>query len=231
MLKTGNEPLSTRGSNLNFTLLDFWRWNSSDLLSNSTRGRFAEFIVASATNVDIDQPRDEWGAYDLITHEGIKIEVKSAAYVQSWEQKSLSKISFGIKAAHSWDDETNKRLEIAARSANVYVFCLLHHDKKQTCDPLNLDHWEFYVLATEDLNRRTRSQQSITLNSLKAMTVPVPYDFLGAEVERMNEKNNRIRGDRSSDLGGSRHINYMFRRYSTSITLYSKNDEPIYVEY
>jgi len=132
---------------------------------------------------------------DLITREGIKIEVKSSAYVQSWIQKSLSKIAFGIKAAFSWDEETNKRLKVAILSADVYVFCLLHHNIKETCNPLNLDHWEFYVIATEDLNRRVRSQHSITLNSLQAMTVPVSYNFLGAEVGRMNEKNSMLRGE------------------------------------
>lgn len=97
MLKTGDERLIQNGVELEYNLLSFWRWNSSDLLSNTSRGRFAEFIVASATNVDISNARDEWAEYDLITPEGIKIEVKSSAYVQSWFQKSLSKISFGIK--------------------------------------------------------------------------------------------------------------------------------------
>jgi hypothetical protein len=181
-LKSGNEPLTLNGSVIDFSLLDFWRWSVSDLLSNATRGRFAEFIVATATAVDLETARDEWGAYDLITQEGIKIEVKSSAYVQSWEQKSLSKISFGIKASHSWDDETNKRLEIAVRSADVYVFCLLHHDNKQTCDPLNLDHWEFYVLATAELNSYTRSKNSITINSLRKLTDSVCYNRLNAQI-------------------------------------------------
>ena len=142
--------------------------------------------------VDIDQPRDQWGAYDLITTEGIKIEVKSSAYVQSWIQNSLSKISFGIKAARSWDDETNKRLETARRTADVYVFCLLHHDKKETCDPLNLNHWEFYVLATEELNKRSSSQNSIMIKSLRAITNPVNYNLLSTEIHRINEKNSNI---------------------------------------
>lgn len=140
---------------MSHNLTDFWRWSVSDLLSNATRGRFAEFIVA--TGVDILQPRDEWAAFDLITPEGIKIEVKSAAYIQSLNQKQLSKISFSTKAAHVWDNETNTRSSVAFRSADVYVFCLLHHDIKQTCDPLNLDHREFYMLATQELNRYTRS--------------------------------------------------------------------------
>jgi len=59
-LKTGNEPLSVNGNNLKVTLLDFWKWSVSDILSNATRGRLAEFIVATATNIDITIVRDEW---------------------------------------------------------------------------------------------------------------------------------------------------------------------------
>jgi len=57
-LKTGNEQLSTTGKNL----LDFWRWNGSDLTCNATRGVLAEFIVASALGIDLSVPRIEWAA-------------------------------------------------------------------------------------------------------------------------------------------------------------------------
>lgn len=105
-LKTGQEKLIYNEKELHFSLLDFWRWSVSDILSNATRGRFAEFIVATAASIDIKQVRDEWGAFDLITPDGIKIEVKSAAYVQSWFQRVLSTISFSTKAALYWDSET-----------------------------------------------------------------------------------------------------------------------------
>lgn len=83
-LKNGEEKLFYDNESLTFSLLDFWRWSVSDILSNATRGRLAEFIIATAVNIDIKQIRDEWGAFDLETPSGIKIEVKSAAYLQSW---------------------------------------------------------------------------------------------------------------------------------------------------
>jgi hypothetical protein len=181
-LKSGKENLNYKNELLNFTLLDFWRWSVSDILSNATRGRLAEFIVATATGIDITEVRDEWGAFDLETHSGIKIEVKSAAYLQSWEQKQLSKISFSTKLSMPWDYEIDKRSTVAKRSADVYVFCLLHHDNKQTVDPLNLDHWEFYVLATDQLNNYTRSQHSITLKSLQHLTNAAVYGQLNEKI-------------------------------------------------
>jgi len=65
MLKRGNEPLTVNGQKLDKSLLDFWSWNSSDLLSNATRGRHAEFIEASELDVDLIGSRDERDAYLL----------------------------------------------------------------------------------------------------------------------------------------------------------------------
>jgi hypothetical protein len=97
-IKTGQEQLTFENTILKFSLLDFWRWSVSDILSNATRGRFAEFIVATATQIDITKSRDEWSPFDLETNEGIKLEIKSAAYIQSWFQRTLSKISFSTKS-------------------------------------------------------------------------------------------------------------------------------------
>ena len=186
MLKTGQEKIIYDDKSLNFSLIDFWRWSASDILSNATRGRFAEFIVATATNIDITKIRDEWSAFDLETPDGIKLEIKSAAYVQSWFQRALSKISFSIKAALYWDSLTNKQSDTAKRHADVYVFCLLHHTTKQTVDPLNMNHWEFYVMATSEIDNYTRSNHSITLKSLQKLTSAVNYDKLNEAIKTKN---------------------------------------------
>ena len=188
-IKSGQERLTYDGKPLDFSLLDFWRWSVSDILSNATRGRFAEFIVATAINIDKTALRDEWSAYDLETIDGIKLEIKSAAYVQSWFQRSFSKISFSIKAALYWDSLTNKQSSEKKRHADVYVFCLLHHDNKLTVDPLNLNHWEFYILSTKELNEYTRSQHSITLKSLQRLTNSVSYDKLHETIKKKHKLN------------------------------------------
>jgi hypothetical protein len=85
-LKTEDELFTQAGQSLEADLLTFWRWSVSDLVSNATCSRLAEFIVALAMDITLNEPRDEWGAYDMQTRDGIKIEVKSAAYLQSWTQ-------------------------------------------------------------------------------------------------------------------------------------------------
>jgi hypothetical protein len=177
-IKTGNEQLFHNSKQLGFSLFDFWRWSVSDILSNATRGRFAEFIVATATGIDMKTVRDEWGAFDLETPDGIKLEIKSSAYAQSWHQRAHSKITFSIKPTAAWDKETNTYSTEKKRHADVYVFCLLHHKDKATIDPLNMNQWEFYVLPTQALNDYTRSQHSITLASLQRLTKAVEYDKL-----------------------------------------------------
>jgi hypothetical protein len=182
VVKSGLEPLTLDDQSIGTTLMDFWKWSVSDLLSNATRGRLAEFIVATAIGLDSTAVRDEWSAYDLETKDGIKIEVKSAAYIQSWYQKALSKIQFSTKPALYWDSGTNIQSKEKQRSADVYVLCLLHHEIKRTADPLNLNQWKFYVLSTNALNTYKRSQHSITLKSLETLTRAVGYSELKGEI-------------------------------------------------
>jgi hypothetical protein len=180
--KTGSEPLLSAGKDTGVSLLDFWRWNGSDIVSNTTRGCFAEFIVASALNIDLSAPRDEWSAWDLTSPEGVRIEVKSAAYLQSWAQSSLSKISFSIRPARAWDGNSGEMKEVPSRPSDLYVFCLLKHQDKNTLNPLDLDQWDFYVVPTSMLNNYQRSSTSITLKSLMRLSSPVQFPTLRDEV-------------------------------------------------
>lgn len=157
-------------------------------MSNATRGRFAEFVVGTAIGLNPLNLRDEWDAYDLTTEDGVKIEVKSAAYIQSWNQKSFSKISFSIKPTKYWDAETNMHRGDSKRHADLYVFCLLKHKDQHTIDPLKMEQWDFYVLPTFCLDNYERSNSSITLNSLKKLSEPVTYGDLKGEITKAFKK-------------------------------------------
>jgi len=183
--KTGEERFHAERADLGFNLLDFWRWSVSDLVSNATRGRVAEYIVARALGISVHGVRSEWDAYDLKTPSGARVEVKSAAYIQSWHQAKLSSIRFLTRRTRAWDPDTNVLSKRAARHADVYVFALLAHTDKGSMDPLNVCQWRFFVLSREMLDDRTRSQHSITLKSLQALSAgPWAYGDLGGEIER-----------------------------------------------
>lgn len=183
--KTGNEVLTDNGQSTKYTLLDFWRWSVSDLLSNATRGRLAEFIVGSAIGLNPANLRDEWDAYDLIADDGIKIEVKSAAYIQSWNQKRFSRVSFSIKPARSWENETSNQRGEPKRHADIYVFCHLKHKDQSTIDPLKMEQWDFYVVPTHRLDSYKRGRNSISLNTLKKMSSLCLYGELKSQIKML----------------------------------------------
>lgn len=175
--KCGNEPVSFNGASNGYSLIDFWRWSSSDLVSNTMRGLLAEFIVGTALKFDPAIPRQEWEAYDLLSDNRIRIEVKSSAYIQSWNQKKLSPIIFSIKPTKYWDTSTGIESE-TRRHSDVYVFCHLKHTDQETIDPLKLEQWDFYVLSTKILNEQMPGKASISLENLRKLTSAVQYSGL-----------------------------------------------------
>ena len=191
--KAGDEAFYVRGENLEFMVLDYWRWAHSDLLDNAARGVLAEFLVAYAVS-RTHEPRSEWGSFDVRTESGIRVEVKSAAYAQSWPQEEPSKISFDIAPRSAvWNPETNEyaSYDPPARDSDVYVFCLLGQPDDPDPDPLDLDQWEFYVLATATLNQERPRQRTIALNPLKSLVrrttgrSTTPYGELARMVEML----------------------------------------------
>jgi hypothetical protein len=97
----------------------------SDITSNAFRGALAEYIVALALVINY-QIRNDWNPYDLETPDGLRIEVKSSAYIKSWKQKTISRISFDIKPTRSWDASTNELGTVSLRESDVYVLDLSH---------------------------------------------------------------------------------------------------------
>jgi hypothetical protein len=77
---------------------DFWSWAFSDLRQNNVRGHLAEYIVGVALDVPLTV-RSSWDDYDLLVPAGklgrgaVRVQVKSAAYLQAWGQRKLSAIT------------------------------------------------------------------------------------------------------------------------------------------
>ncbi len=145
------------------TILDYWQWAYSGIIGNTERGNLAEFLVSRALGVT-DDVRNDWEDFDLTTEDGIKIEVKSSAYVQAWKQKKPSTPSFGIgKTLSTWDYSSETR----QRYADIYVFCLLAHLDKETINPMDIGQWEFYALRTDEIEKEFGNAKSISLKSVR----------------------------------------------------------------
>lgn len=162
----------------NLNPLDFWQWAYSDFLSNAQRGVLAEYIVAKAIGAT-ERLRVEWDAYDVIAPDSTKIEVKSSAYLQTWQQKQHSKIIFDIALKTSWLAETNTYVANQQRSADVYVFCVFAETDRAKADPLNMEQWFFLVCSTRFLNEQFKSQKTVALSSLEKKGLQrIPFDEL-----------------------------------------------------
>ena len=174
-------------------MADFWRWAYSNIIGNTDRGTVAEFIVSRALGTDAPV-RNDWAAYDLKTTTGIRIEVKSSAYLQSWNQRQkFSKPIFNIRKVKEWNPETNEYVGESCRHSDVYVFCLLSFRGEKRClNPLDLAQWEFYVVATSLLDKDFRDRKSISLHQVKKLSRAYAVDDLVQAVEKANEAGKNI---------------------------------------
>ena len=75
---------------------EYWAWAHGNLANNVERGLVAEYLVRHALELR-DGPRDHWEVETDLTVEGRTIQVKSTAFLQSWEQSRESQAQFQLK--------------------------------------------------------------------------------------------------------------------------------------
>ena len=203
-LYNGDEDLRDgTGKETGYKIKDFWAWSSSDLVNNTLRGVYAEFIVATALGIDLSKkPRQDWDAYDL-DYGVCKIEVKASGRVQAWHREpdisdlpiditneelesfrkriKKSKAQFTIRKTRKFDRIRDRFEEDAKRHADIYVFCLHKPEKEEEVEMLRSDQWEFYIIPTRLLNEldkkcdeNSKGQQTIGLPQLKRLMGKVP---------------------------------------------------------
>lgn len=180
--KDGKEKFLKGGDS---TLLDYWAWGHSDVMGNAERGILAEYIVSMALDVH-KSTRTEWDSYDVLSKDGIKIEVKSSGYLQTWVQKTYSALNFGINPTQAWNKDDNTYEQVKRRQADIYVFCVHNHKEQETANPLDLDQWNFYVLSTKMLDKKVPNQKSINLAGiLKLDAIKTDYSGLNQTIHKV----------------------------------------------
>lgn len=161
------------------TVRDFWSWSMSDLRANTVRSVLAECLVARALGAT-HRPRIEWDAYDVVTSDGLKLEAKSGAYLQAWEQSRLSTVTFGGLRARTWSS-TERYSEAGTYNVDGYVFAVLTATEHSSYDALDVGQWSFWVLPRNVL--AARDQRSIRLSRVEALAgPPVAYAGLAQRV-------------------------------------------------
>ncbi len=185
--RSGDEHITFEGMPIGYLLSDYWAWNASDLLNNTLRGSYCEFIISSALGLDLSGVNEDWGAYDVnfpfrwnddgVWRDDIRIEVKSGAYLQAWQQSKLSNILFSIRPTRAWDPLTGYADEVK-RQSDVYVFCHYTVTERGKTDPLILDDWDFYILRTRILDEICGGQKTLSLRSLQRLD-PIEAKYSG----------------------------------------------------
>ena len=171
----GNEPLSVGGDEIGVTVNDFWRWAFSDFSSPMIRETFAEFLVASSLDLISDGQKQSKPDFDLLwnpsgNHGGVRIGVKSAAYLQSNDGEYPDRVAF-----HFPDFSENQ-------ACDVYIFCVFKA-LSQNESPFNTDLWEFYSVRGQDIKNIKNNKNINILNKIPLSVLtplkPIWSDYYG----------------------------------------------------
>ena len=175
--REGQTCFTFGGQNADFTLHDFWSAAFSDLLSNMNRGVLAEYIVLKALKL-ADAVMNDYAEVDGVLPSGLKLEVKSSAFLQRWKQAKHSVIKFDIRKKKRFDYVTNDwAKEPPRRHSDIFVFCHFEAEDKDAAEPLNLDQWGFYVVATREIDAKKSEGKTIGLSELKRVFSPTRISF------------------------------------------------------
>jgi hypothetical protein len=166
----------------NASFLEFWQWAFRNL-SDDFKGLFAEWLVLKLLDIP-GVRRTSWTNSNIVTPDGLKIDVKASSYWESWKLLDepgvprlspagalSSQIGFAGVKAHSVFLVKEARV-VSDRSAphdlksDIYVFAFQHEKNIERWNAMDLSQWEFYVLLAGRV--RTINADSISIETLKA---------------------------------------------------------------
>ena len=167
------------------------RFYGGPLINNVYRGDYVEGLILFALGKQQWKPIGEWGGWDLERDDGIRLEVKQSAALQSWHAAASagkpSPSSFNIAPRGGYyTDSTDagvwKEVDHPVRSADIYIFAWHPEKAPDIADHRRADQWEFYVVPESNLPPR---QKSIGLSKVKKLAPAVTYEELAGKVTEM----------------------------------------------
>ena len=196
---SGTEEFTLKGENAGFNVLDLWRFQFSNL--PDMEGRVGEFIVAMALKKEKPDNNNGWTYWDIDYREK-RIEVKTTSYYKPYRgDDNYSKVrTFGIQKAYPNEDGSAqiysnvKKTKEKVRNNDIYVFVLNNGKTREEANPLQLEHWEFYVIPTQVINDECGDHQTISLKRVQDLCKKlygsnngVKFDTLKDEVDKAIE--------------------------------------------
>jgi hypothetical protein len=182
-------------------VLDFWRWAFGNLMEDTLKGLFAEWLVGRLIGLELDLGGRQGGANsDLIMRCGTRVEVKSAAYWQSWklyteaglpiareliEPRHLARLSKPLQfQVRRTRDSVDRSGTDSLLWSDLYVFAAQFETDPTRWNVLDLAQWRFYCLTRENV---AALPQSFPEHRLHAFCSPLPAEHLGSTVLTMAE--------------------------------------------
>jgi hypothetical protein len=148
------------------------------LITNVFRGHVAEAIVDAALAPDWTWCAADYASCDFERADGLRLEVKQSAVLQSWSPEPPKKItgSFDVAARQGYWDGLVWVPE-PGRRAHIYV--LAHHKIiDESADHRDPGQWIFYVIRSSQLP----PVKTISLGSLQRLISPCSFAELRARV-------------------------------------------------
>lgn len=162
------------------TLEDFWIWAYSDLLTNTVRNAFAEFMVGFALG-RLNTPRPGYDGAHFIYRDK-RVDVRAAAYTQSQPQNKKSKINFDVNLRKVAPTPNTPLPAGRLRASDCFVFALFTYDDYNDKDAarnalIDTKHWAFYVLTAQQIDSELGEQKTVGVGWLNDNTRGGPVRF------------------------------------------------------
>ena len=183
-LLNGNEAFMQNGIELGFNVLDYWRFQFSNLVDNL--GYVAEFLIAQALSKDEPDNCNGWTVYD-VGYRGKRIEVKATSYWQSWKASHIISEQRNFSIRKTYLDYQNNKSD-KARQNDIYIFCLDKGRDEKSSNPMNLENWVFYVVPTKVINEMFGNQKVLSLKRLEKIEKygeGITYDQIKENVDNI----------------------------------------------
>lgn len=188
---TGKEIFMFDGHEVGFNLLDFWSFEYSNVYD--LQDEIAEFIVAKALGINLPHNKERWTLYDIL-YRDTRIEIKETSYYHPWNENGniSNRRTFGIGKAHSlyeFPDETDKY----ERQNDLYIFCVVNGENRDTSNPLMLNNWDFYIVPTSIINEKCNENKTISLSRICSLGfTATKYDELRQKIDEAIDKSLNI---------------------------------------
>jgi len=138
------------------------------LVTNVLRGHLAEAIIALALEPEWNWCSADYAGWDFERSDGIRLEVKQSAAMQSWSTGKPSKAVFDVAARTGYWESGTEWIAKEGRPAHLYVFA--HHGVYGNhADHRDPAQWEFYVVPTSALP----DVKQISLSRIRLMSAGV----------------------------------------------------------